>query len=135
MLRGESRKCHYYQRHDQLNSQYLCLMIISMNDPQRWCRASRSTRLVSCFLRRTSMGLMLFFPTQAAHAQVMGNKPVSSSEFFIAFCCVVTIAIAALAFLIDLVRTGASRSQWQAVWEFSPQTLGGFSWTRLAFWS
>lgn len=80
-------------------------------------------------------GFLSFFGCQSAQAQVMHTRPVSSAEFFIAFCCVVVVTIAAVAFLVDLVRPSSSLSRWQSVWEFSPKILGGFSWRALALWS
>jgi len=45
------------------------------------------------------------------------------------------VGIAANAFLVSLVRPGTERASWQAKWEFSPSTLGGFTWRNLALWS
>jgi spermidine synthase len=85
--------------------------------------------------RRSLKPVLLLFTCQAANAQVMGDRHVSSGEFFIAFCCVVIGGIVANAFLVGLVRPGATLSKWQERWDFSPTTLGGFSWRNLALWS
>ena len=45
------------------------------------------------------------------------------------------VGIAANALLVGLVRPGATLSRWQTMWEFSPDTLGGFTWRNLALWS
>jgi len=79
--------------------------------------------------------LAVFILGQSAHAQLVSTSQVSSGEFFIAFACVVMVGIAANAFLVSLVRPGTERSGWQQKWEFSPTTLGGFSWRKLALWS
>ena len=73
--------------------------------------------------------------SQSARAQMIPGRHISSSEFFIAFCCVVMVGIAANAFLVGLVRPRTERAGWQEKWEFSPVTLGGFSWPNLALWS
>ena len=70
-----------------------------------------------------------------AFAQLAPSNTVSSGEFFLAFCSVLLLGIATNAFLVSLVRPGAERAGWQQKWEFSPSTLGGFSWCSLAFWS
>ena len=72
---------------------------------------------------------------QLAHAQIMASHAVSGAQFFIAFCCVVIVGIAANALLVGLVRPGATLSRWQTMWEFSPNSFGGFTWRGLALWS
>ena len=79
-------------------------------------------------------GVLVFF-SQMAEAQIMASHAVSAAQFFIAFCCVVMVGIAANALLVGLVRPGATLSRWQTMWEFSPDTLGGFTWRNLALWS
>src|SRR5215469_6628459 len=72
---------------------------------------------------------------RAAHAELYSPPTVSSKQFFIAFCCVLIAGIAANAFLVSLVRPVTERARWQQRWEFSPSTLGGFSWRSLTLWS
>lgn len=79
--------------------------------------------------------VVVFLFCQSAHAQLVSTGEVSSGEFFIAFACVVMVGIAANAFLVSLVRPGTEHRGWRQNWEFSPATLGGFSWRALALWS
>src|SRR5207237_67220 len=71
----------------------------------------------------------------SANAQLVSTRNASSVEFFVAFCCVVLAGIAVNAFLVSLVRPETPSPKWQEKWEFSPATLGGFSWRSLALWS
>lgn len=73
--------------------------------------------------------------SQHAHAQIASTGNVSSVKFFIVFCSVVAVGIAANAFLVSLVRPGTNRAGWRRKWEFTPLTLGGFSWRSLGLWS
>jgi spermidine synthase len=72
---------------------------------------------------------------QFAAAQVSPVPNERPAEIFAAFCCVLAVGIAANAYLVGLLRTERSISRWQEIWEFSPATLGGFSWKNLALWS
>lgn len=87
------------------------------------------------FSRVAAVLTPVFILSQRAHAQLASTANVSSLKFFVAFCCVVTLGIAANAFLISFVRPGAERASWQQRWEFLPSALGGFSWWSLAVWS
>src|SRR5579859_7316179 len=72
---------------------------------------------------------------QFAAAQVGGGPDVGTVQIFVAFCCVLVVGIAANAYLVGFLRTEPSISRWQEILEFSPVTLGGFSWKNLALWS
>jgi hypothetical protein len=72
---------------------------------------------------------------QLAAAQVIPKPNVGPGQLFVAFCCVLVAGIAANAYLVGLVRAERGASRWQGTWEFSPATLGGFSWKKLALWS
>lgn len=88
--------------------------------------------------RLTKPALVLPFPLiacQFAAAQVNAAPKAGPVEVFLAFCCVLGACIAANAYLVGLVRPERRISRWQEIWEFSPATLGGFSWKNLALWS
>src|SRR5260370_354193 len=85
-----------------------------------------------------SRSLVLPFALIASHfaaAQVNATPKTGPVEVFLAFCCVLVACIAANAYLVGLVRPERRISRWQEIWEFSPATLGGFSWKNLALWS
>src|SRR5215469_2970658 len=86
-------------------------------------------------LAQTQRWVILLIACHTASAQSLGTRSSSSAEHFIAFCVVVIVGIVANWILIDLMRPGATLARWQTVWEFSPETLGGFSWRGLALWS
>ena len=87
-------------------------------------------------LHRIAAALLpVFAMAQPAQAQVGSKSEVPSGQFFVAFVCVVLVGIAANALLVSLVRPETERADWQKKWEFSPSTLGGFSWRALALWS
>jgi len=77
--------------------------------------------------------LMLF--SRPGFCQTISGRAVGTREFFLAFCCVVIVGIAANAYLVGLIRPGEGASRFQRFWEFSPSTFGGFSWQKLALWS
>jgi len=95
----------------------------------RFCREKRR------FIRLALVFSFALTACQFAAAQVNLQPQVGQTEFFVAFCCVLVVGIAANAYLVGLVRTERSTSQWKDTWEFSPATLGGFSWKNLALWS
>ena len=70
-----------------------------------------------------------------AAAQFIPTPDARPVEVFAGFCLVLMVCIAANAYLVGLVRTERSTSRWQEIWEFSPTTLGGFSWKNLVLWS
>ena len=90
---------------------------------------------MSRLARLAFIPLIVSSTCQLANAQIMESHAVSGAQFFIAFCSVVMVGIAANALLVGLVRPGATLSRWQTIWEFSPDTLGGFTWRSLALWS
>src|SRR6266478_1546954 len=90
---------------------------------------------------KKSVPLLLLLFTQCGCARVR-SAPQSASpvNLFLAFVCVVIVGIIANAYLVSTVRAdhreGSSRaSGWKDMLEFSPLTLGGFSWWNLALWS
>jgi spermidine synthase len=90
---------------------------------------------ISALICRVCLTLMVLLLSEFANAQVSTIRPPSTREFFLAFCLVVILGIAANAFLVSLVRPRATVADWKLRFEFSPADLGGFSWGSLAFWS
>jgi spermidine synthase len=90
---------------------------------------------------KRSVLLLLFTLLQCGCARVQ-NAPQSAGPvpLFLAFVCVVIVGIIANACLVSIVRTSRREgsigtSDWKDKLEFSPPTLGGFSWRNLALWS
>ena len=74
-----------------------------------------------------------------AFAQPAANQTApagaSSSQIFFAFAAAVIIGMTANMYLAGLLRTERKLSRLQAALDFTPATLGGFSWMNLALWS
>jgi spermidine synthase len=93
-----------------------------------------------CREKRRRMRLALLFPFALiacpfAAAQVIPAPNVGPAELSAALFCVLVVSAMASAYLLVLVRPQQNLSRWQQIWEFSPATLGGFSWKNLALWS
>jgi SAM-dependent methyltransferase len=96
---------------------------------------------------RVSWNARLFLPLislclcGSARAQdtSAGHAPGTGS-LFLAFALVIAIGVLANVYLVGTVRSAhpdapGRLSHWREIFEFSPATLGGFSWTHLALWS
>src|SRR5579864_740901 len=103
--------------------------------PRGWFILKTFVDHIRRLARLAFVPLIVSSTCQLANAQILASRTVSAAQFFIAFCCVVIVGIAANALLVGLVRPGATLSRWQMMWEFSPDTLGGFTWRNLALWS
>jgi spermidine synthase len=77
----------------------------------------------------------------SARAQdTSGGNPLGSGRLFLAFTLVIAVGILANGCLVSIVRSthpdaSGRLPRWRETFEFSPATLGGFSWTGLALWS
>ncbi len=91
-------------------------------------------------MKRIPLLLLLAFAQLGCARVHSAAQPVSPGNLFLAFGCVVIVGIMANAYLVSMVRAdhreGSIRAPgWQDMLEFSPLTLGGFSWRNLALWS
>src|SRR5713101_7633330 len=91
-------------------------------------------------MKRTVLLLLLAFTQLGCVRALSAPQAISPGSLFLAFVCVVIVGIIANAYLVSMVRAdhrkGSSGvSGWQDLLEFSPLTLGGFSWWGLALWS
>jgi len=94
------------------------------------CLCSRAALLCFSFLIILSPRLF----AQNGEVQATSGH-ASSPQIFIAFAVAVMVGMTANLYLARLVRNERTLSKFQQALEFSPATLGGFSWTNLTMWS
>lgn len=107
----------------------ICVQLLGTKPPRKAGILLRVMLSVALLLITCSLGL-----AQSTAAQV-GPKDLNPPLMFVAFCLVVLIGMTANLYLVGLVRSERKLSKFQEDLDFSPASLGGFSWKSLTVWS